>query len=180
MANGRPLQSLADLAGHTLLHDDSPDNDPSCPGWDHWLCAAGHTEIDASRGPRFNQASLVLESAVLGRGVALAKSALAEADIRAGRLVRLFSTEVPVNFAYYLLAPKAKLNLPKVSFFRDWLFSQVQEVEGQNWSVTEMTEAPSERPCLLLQQPFFLTCSAVVQGPHAVFDVPGADHVRYQ
>lgn len=125
----RPLRSLADLAGHTLLHDDSPDNDPSCPGWDHWLRAAGHTEIDASRGPRFNQASLVLESAILGRGVALAKSALAEADIRAGRLVRLFSTEVPVNFAYYLVAPKAKLNLPKVSFFRDWLFSQVQEAE---------------------------------------------------
>ncbi|MBG1232520.1 transcriptional regulator GcvA [Aestuariivirga litoralis] len=126
LKNGRPLKSLADLAGQTLLHDDSPDNDPSCPGWDHWLRAAGRTEIDFTRGPRFNQASLVLEAAILGRGIALAKSTLAEADIKAGRLVRLFSTEVPVTFAYYVVAPKSKLNLPKVSFFRDWLRSQVE------------------------------------------------------
>ncbi len=117
----RPLKSLADLTHHVLLHDDSPDNDPSCPGWDMWLRAAGHTEIDSARGPRFNQASLVLEAAILGRGVALAKATLADADVKSGRLVRLFSTEVPVNFGYYMVAPKAKLNLPKVSFFRDWL-----------------------------------------------------------
>jgi LysR family transcriptional regulator, glycine cleavage system transcriptional activator len=131
LKSGVALNSLGDLAAFTLLHDDSPDNDPSCPGWDHWLRAAGHGEIDATRGPRFNQASMVLESAILGRGVALAKSTLAEADITAGRLVRLFSTEVPVNFAYYIVAPKSKLNLPKVSFFRDWLRSQVTEAQVQ-------------------------------------------------
>ncbi len=125
------LTSLGDLANQTLLHDDSPDNDPSCPGWDHWLRAAGHGEIDSSRGPRFNQASLVLESAILGRGIALAKSTLAGSDIKAGRLARLFSTEVPVNFAYYLVAPKSKLNLPKVSHFRDWLRLQVTEVQDK-------------------------------------------------
>ena len=125
------LKSLGDLENQTLLHDDSPDNDPSCPGWDHWLRAAGHGEIDAARGPRFNQASLVLESAILGRGIALAKSTLAESDIKAGRLVRLFSTKVPVNFAYYVVAPKSKLNLPKVSHFRDWLRSQVTEAQDK-------------------------------------------------
>jgi len=130
LASGAPLKSLADLASQTLLHDDSPDNDPSCPGWDHWLRAAGHGDIDAVRGPRFNQASLVLEAAILGRGVALAKATLAEADIKAGRLVRPFSTEVPVNFAYYFVAPRGKLNLPKVSFFRDWLRLQVEDVSA--------------------------------------------------
>jgi LysR family transcriptional regulator, glycine cleavage system transcriptional activator len=129
------LTSLGDLADQTLLHDDSPDNDPSCPGWDHWLRAAGHSEIDAQRGPRFNQASMVLESAILGRGIALAKSTLAEADIAAGRLVRLFSTEVPVNFAYYVVAPKSKLNLPKVSHFRDWLRAQVVDVQDKKPAV---------------------------------------------
>ena len=62
---------------------------------------------------------------------ALAKATLAEADIAAGRLVRLFSTEVPVNFAYYIVAPKSKLNLPKVSYFRDWLLAQVTEAQGK-------------------------------------------------
>ncbi|MFO0994031.1 MAG: transcriptional regulator GcvA [Hyphomicrobiales bacterium] len=127
------LQSLgtpriaADLSSFALLHDDSPDNDPSCPDWSMWLKAAGASEIDASRGPRFNQASLVIEAAVLGRGVALAKYALAEADIKAGRLVPLLRSSQPVDFSYYLVAPRAKLNLPKVAHFRDWLRGQVAQ-----------------------------------------------------
>jgi LysR family glycine cleavage system transcriptional activator len=120
-------RSATDLGGFALLHDDSPENDPSCPDWSMWLKAAGAGDIDASRGPRFNQASLVIEAAVLGRGVALAKYALAEADIKAGRLVPLLRSSLPVDFSYYAVAPRAKLNLPKVSHFRDWLRLQVAE-----------------------------------------------------
>ena len=64
--------------------------------------------------------------AILGRGIALAKETLAAADIAAGRLVRPFETRMPVGFAYYLVAPKSKLNLPKVSFFRDWILEEVR------------------------------------------------------
>ena len=31
----------ADVRAHTLLHDDSPDDDASCPTWEMWLRAAG-------------------------------------------------------------------------------------------------------------------------------------------
>lgn len=124
LRNVHALKAITDLGGVTLLHDDSPDNDPSCPNWEMWLRAAGVNNVDASRGPRYNQASLVIEAVILGRGVALTKSALAAGDIEAGRLVRPFSTVLPVDFAYYFVAPKAKLNLPKVAFFRDWLRKQ--------------------------------------------------------
>ena len=124
LLRGQPLHAPRDLLKLTLLHDDSPDNDPSCPNWDMWLRAAGVDDGDVERGPRFNQASLVIEAAVLGRGVALAKSALAAADLQAGRLVRPIETERPVDFAYYFVAPRAKLNLPKVSYFYDWLRRQ--------------------------------------------------------
>ena len=70
-------------------------------------------------------ASLVLEAAILGRGIALAKETLAASDIAEGRLVRPIESRVPVDFAYYLVAPKSKLNLPKVSFFREWILDQV-------------------------------------------------------
>ncbi len=116
-----PINSVQDLAGATLLHDDSPDNDPSCPNWDMWLRASGAKDIDATRGPRFNQASLVIEAAILGRGIALAKSTLAQADLAARRLVAPFASTRPIDFAYYIVAPKSKLNLPKVSHFCDWL-----------------------------------------------------------
>lgn len=116
-----PFYAPSDLVEATLLHDDSPDNDPSCPNWEMWLSAAGAKHIDAARGARFNQSSLVIEAAVLGRGVGLAKTALAARDLRQGRLVQPFPSQVNVDFAYYIVAPRAKLNLPKVSHFIDWL-----------------------------------------------------------
>ncbi|MFO1121337.1 MAG: transcriptional regulator GcvA [Hyphomicrobiales bacterium] len=123
------LRSVDDLVGVTLLHDDSPDNDPSCPNWEMWLRAAGNTHIDTTRGPRFNQSSLVIEAAVLGRGIALAKAALAAEDLRSGRLVQPFASVMTVDFAYYIVAPRGKLNLPKVSYFIDWLRQQAKAEE---------------------------------------------------
>jgi LysR family glycine cleavage system transcriptional activator len=127
LLEGRTLRSPRDLLELTLLHDDSPDNDPSCPNWDMWLRAAGIDDVEVDRGPRFNQSSLVIEAAILGRGVALAKSTLAAADLQSGRLAQPIATARPVDFAYYFVAPRPKLNLPKVVYFRDWLRRQVAD-----------------------------------------------------
>lgn len=124
LAEVGPLTTPADLVGVTLLHDDSPENDPSCPTWDMWLRAAAVQNIDSSRGPRFNQSSLVIEAAALGRGVALAKSTLAAQDLRTQRLVQPLAATMAVDFAYYIVCPRAKLNLPKVSYFVQWLRTQ--------------------------------------------------------
>lgn len=120
----RPLATPADLAHHTLLHDDSLDNDQTCPTWAMWLRAAGAEGVAADRGPRFNQSSLVLEAALMGRGVALAKAALAEADLASGRLARPFGPGLPVAFAYYLATTAVKARDPRVAAFRDWLAAQ--------------------------------------------------------
>ncbi len=125
------VRTARDLLGLTLLHDDSPDNDSSYPNWDNWMRAAGVHDADVERGPRFNQSSLVIESAILGRGVALAKSTLVAADIQDGRLVQPIDGQSPVNLAYYFIAPRAKLNLPKVAYFREWLRRQVDDDSGQ-------------------------------------------------
>jgi LysR family glycine cleavage system transcriptional activator len=81
------LERPEDLKHHILLHDGSPDLDDSCPDWPMWLAARGVRGVDGMRGPRFNQSSLVIEAAVNGRGVALAKRTLAQADLEAERLV---------------------------------------------------------------------------------------------
>ncbi len=118
-----PIATPADLQSVTLLHDDSPDDDQSCPTWQMWLRAAGEPGLDFNRGPRFTLSSLVLEAALHGKGVALAKAALAEADLKSGRLVRLFAgqTETPIDFAYYIVGPRRKMALPKVRAFVEWL-----------------------------------------------------------
>jgi LysR family glycine cleavage system transcriptional activator len=116
-----PLRSPRDIRFHTLLHDDSPDEDTSCPPWELWLKAAGVEGVDATRGPRFNQPSLVLEAAILGQGIALAKSAIAAADLAEGRVIKPFELTRPLEFAYYIVCPESKTLMPKVDVFIRWL-----------------------------------------------------------
>jgi LysR family glycine cleavage system transcriptional activator len=126
----QPLDKPEDLAGHVLLHDGSPDLDDSCPDWSMWLTARGVRGVDGMRGPRFNQSSLVIEAAVNGRGVALAKQTLAQADLEAGRLVAPLQIATAVDFAYYLVHPKAKGRLPQVKAFISWIEAEAQAHEA--------------------------------------------------
>jgi LysR family glycine cleavage system transcriptional activator len=125
-----PLNALSDLANQILLHDGSPDADDSCPDWPMWLAARGVKGVDGTRGPRFNQSSLVIEAAAGGRGVALAKRALAQADLDAGRLVAPFQIATAVDFAYYVVHPKAKGRLPQVKAFVAWITAQAAAHEA--------------------------------------------------
>jgi LysR family glycine cleavage system transcriptional activator len=115
------LDRPEDLKNHVLLHDGSPDLDDSCPDWSMWLAARGLRGVDGLRGPRFNQSSLVIEAAANARGVALAKRTLAQADLEAGRLVAPLQIATAVDFAYYLVHPKAKGRLPQVKAFIGWI-----------------------------------------------------------
>ena len=125
----RPMSAPEDLAGHTLLHDGSPDADESCPDWAMWLAARGVKGVDGQRGPRFNQSSLVIEAATAGRGVALAKRALAQADLDAGRLVIPFDIATAVDFAYYVVHPKAKGRQAPVRAFVAWIKAEAEAHE---------------------------------------------------
>ncbi|HEX6865745.1 MAG TPA: transcriptional regulator GcvA [Caulobacteraceae bacterium] len=125
-----PLNVPTDLSKHILLHDGSPDADDSCPDWAMWLAARGIKTVDGNRGPRFNQSSLVIEAAVNGRGVALAKQTLAQADIDAGRLVAPLQIATAVDFAYYLVHPKTKGRLPQVKAFVSWIQQEAQAHEA--------------------------------------------------
>ena len=116
-----PLRQPADLAHHTLLHMDHRQD------WSKWLDAAGVTNVDLSRGPVFNQASIGIDAAVDGQGVALARTGLAAHDLITGRLVRPFELALPVSYAYWIVCPRATANLPKTTTFRDWLLAEAAE-----------------------------------------------------
>jgi len=121
---GRPLRRLADLAGHTLLHDCAVlPSEPSL-GWPSWIAEAGLDAALAERGPRFSDSSLLLEAAADGLGIALGRSALTAADLAAGRLVRPLAQVRPAEFTYYLVCPEADADTPKVAALRNWLAEQ--------------------------------------------------------
>jgi len=119
-----PLRHPRDLVHHTLLHDDTPYE--GRPDWDTWLAAAGVDGVDASRGIRFNHVSLALEAAAAGQGVVLSIGQLASADIAAGRLVVPFDTQVPLDYAYYLISLEESTNRENVDAFRDWVLNEAR------------------------------------------------------
>lgn len=91
-----------------------------------WLLAAGVEGVDPERGPSFADSAMVVQAAVEGLGLALARSALAAADLAAGRLVRPFDVSLPAEFAYYIVCPPAHLERPAIKAFRDWLVETVR------------------------------------------------------
>ena len=123
----KPLTSPADLVHHTLLHVSWKMADDEAPSWRMWLKAAGVEGVDVERGPRFNVDGLAIQAAIAGHGIALVNQALVQADLAAGRLVRLFpptAEERPSGFCYYLVYPEAHAGNPKVQAFRDWVMSE--------------------------------------------------------
>lgn len=128
-----PIHNVGDLAHYTLLHDGSPETDPSCPDWAMWLKARGADHVNPHRGPRFNQTSLVIEAAANGAGIALAKKAIAQADLAAGRLIALFAEEAqPVTFAYHLVWGKNRPFSAAARRFVAWLEAEAQLASGSD------------------------------------------------
>ena len=123
-----------DLARHTLIHDVSAEVDPSCPDWLSWLQARGVAHsVDGTRGPRFNQSALAIEAAATGRGVVLAKRAIAAADIAAGRLIAPFADgSISVEYGYWLVWPKGRHLTEDVRAFIKWVKAEAaaSEVAG--------------------------------------------------
>jgi LysR family transcriptional regulator, glycine cleavage system transcriptional activator len=121
LARGPPLRTPNDLPAHLLIHDQTNERDPLVPTWSMWLKAAGVKEVPGAAGFSFNNIHLALDAAIAGHGVVLASSAIAAADLTAGRLVRLFSLALPDQFAYYIVTAPGALERGKVRAFRDWL-----------------------------------------------------------
>lgn len=126
----RPLDTPADLKHHTLLHEQRSRGE--YPDWREWLDAVGVRGVNPDRGPVYSHASLVLQAAIDGQGVALSRVSLSTLDLEARRLVQPFGPAMPTGFACYVVAPPANAERPKVKAFRDWLFDQVarEEAEG--------------------------------------------------
>lgn len=124
----RRLRKPADLGGQTLIHDQSVETHTGFATWDAWLDAAGVggvSGIATKRGLGINNSAAVLQAAIDGHGVALARSVMARDDLAAGRLVRLFpNVSFDSALAYYVVYRPECETLPKLVAFRDWLMEE--------------------------------------------------------
>lgn len=118
LLDGDGLRQPSDVLRYTLLHLDSRND------WARWLEVAGVTAGEVGHGPIMNRDSMVIDAAVDGQGIALARLTLAASDLLSGRLVRPFAISLPVVRTYWIVCPKPTASLPKVGLFRGWLLSE--------------------------------------------------------
>ncbi|OAF19560.1 LysR family transcriptional regulator [Bradyrhizobium neotropicale] len=121
----RRLRTPADLAGQMLIHDVSVDSRAGFATWSTWLKQADAPDVATKRGLRINNSAAVLQAAIDGHGVALARSIMARDDVAAGRLVRLFpKIALASALAYYVVYRPECAALPRLAAFRDWLLGE--------------------------------------------------------
>jgi len=117
-----------ELLRETLIHDLSLDAYTGFPTWSEWLHKAGADEKIATHNIQINNSAAVLQSAIDGSGIALARSVMVRDDLAAGRLIRLFpEMQFDSPLAYYVVYRPELEELARMKAFKDWLFTEIEQ-----------------------------------------------------
>lgn len=126
------ITQATDLLKFPLLHLDDWKN------WIRWFEAAGVSEPHL-RGPALNRASMLIDAAVDGQGVALARTTLAACDLITGRLIKPIDVSLRMSNTYWIVCPKVTSSVPKVKSFRDWLLAEAAD-DARRLEASETTK----------------------------------------
>jgi DNA-binding transcriptional LysR family regulator len=114
-----PVESPRDLLNMTLLRNPRQK-------WSPWFKAAGLELPEPAQGPSYDDAGLLLQAAVAGQGVALARAVLAADDLALGRLVRVCDVEIADTYSWFVVWREPLLcERNDFDAFRKWLESEV-------------------------------------------------------
>ncbi|MDE1188159.1 MAG: transcriptional regulator GcvA [Pantoea sp.] len=119
-------QEPAELLRYPLLTRDGAD---LVPKWESWFKQVGVSIPALKENVRLADTNMTLEAALLGQGIALARSGHVEKEIGEGSLIRLFDTPFPSPIAYYFVCPKGLETQPHVVSFRNWLLAESRKAQ---------------------------------------------------
>ncbi|WP_169542780.1 LysR substrate-binding domain-containing protein [Sneathiella aquimaris] len=118
--DGRPL-SLENFTDFPLLMDKHPSVIQDYPSWQEFLKNQGVEDTSHLNLREFSQQWMVIEAAINGEGVALAKKCLVHTDIASGKLVAIGAQQLSLNSGYYLLTLPENANDPIIKSFYRWI-----------------------------------------------------------
>jgi LysR family transcriptional regulator, glycine cleavage system transcriptional activator len=120
VAGRNRITKAADLLKFPLLRLEDAKN------WRRLFEAAG-VKADVNPGPVLNRASMLIDAAIDGQGIALARTSLAAWDLINGRLVRPVDVSLRMVNTYWIICPKAAADVPKVATFRNWVLAETAD-----------------------------------------------------
>jgi LysR family glycine cleavage system transcriptional activator len=114
--------NASELARMPLIHDLTMPQAGVFPSWSDWL---GKQEVRLPKGVQglqINSSAAVVQAALNGQGVALARRAFVSDELRAGRLVRLLpEVQWAIRWAYYVVHTESAASREPVNAFIEWL-----------------------------------------------------------
>jgi DNA-binding transcriptional LysR family regulator len=111
------------LASNELIHVRLPEL-PRHHIWAQFLRQAGISSVNFERGLVFDTATLAVQYALSGEGVALVDEHLFAEEIRSGQLVRPYEAMLDDGYGYYLITHPEALSDAAVALFRSWLIER--------------------------------------------------------
>jgi LysR family glycine cleavage system transcriptional activator len=121
------FDKLNDLKHHTLIHDSVDCVFESYgifiePDWDDFSKLL-KVDIKDNKALTLSQSHLVLQAAITGQGVAIARSILVADDLDSGQLVKIYQNKVIKSPGYHLVYPKSHSNNKNIQKFEQWILS---------------------------------------------------------
>lgn len=95
--------------------------------WKPWFDKASLDFSEPAQGPMFNDSALMIQAAVDGLGIALARQMLVGGLLEQHALTRLFDVTVVVDDAFYVVFNRDALERAEVAAFVQWIQSVVTE-----------------------------------------------------
>ncbi|PHV10827.1 XRE family transcriptional regulator [Chitinimonas sp. BJB300] len=111
----------SELAGRNLLRS-------AGEPWRPWFKRAGLDWLEPNQGLIFTDSGLMVQAVVEGQGIGLARRALIQNDLAAGRLVQLFKLTLPSDWSYWLVTASPSPHRLVLQMFIDWLKTEIVPV----------------------------------------------------
>lgn len=140
----RVPKSAADLESHTLLKvDETIERALPWLSWEYWFDQMGESNVKPRATLRFTNYDQVIQAALSGQGVALARAPLVAESLRQRRLLMPMGCIGPVDCGYYLLAAKSSAQRPEVDDFMRWIADEAAQTRAL---LKRLTSLPQKRP----------------------------------
>jgi LysR family glycine cleavage system transcriptional activator len=124
-----PVRTPADVARFTLIEagDAHRSQHLEWLSWQRWFENQGHPKLQPQRWLYFNYAHQIVQAALSGQGLALARMPLIADALAAGDLVELLPNHrLDSPLAYWLLVGPRSAHRPEIKAFCAWLEIQAQ------------------------------------------------------